>query len=260
MRIAMGVEYDGSGYQGWQAQEHTPNTVQGVVQLALARVANHPVEVICAGRTDAGVHATGQVIHFDTPAMRPQRGWLLGTNSHLPSSVAIRWVTIVDEAFHARFKAQRRRYRYIILNRQTRPALLHGRVTWERRRIDVGLMQQAATALIGTHDFTSYRAVACQARDPVRTLTRLTVERRGDFVLLEVEANGFLHHMVRNLTGVLLAIGAGERPVVWAAEVLAARDRTAGGVTAPPHGLYLSGVEYPDQFQLPVLSNDAMLW
>lgn len=260
MRIALGVEYDGSHYGGWQAQQHDPHTVQEVLQRALSKVAAHPVSVICGGRTDAGVHASGQVVHFDTDAMRPLRAWLMGGNSHLPPDVAIRWVQQVPDDFHARFSAQRRAYRYVILNRAARPALLSRRVTHEYRPLDAGRMAAAAQALIGEHDFSSYRAVACQAKSPVRTLYRLDVLRQGELVVLDVEANGFLHHMVRNIAGVLLAIGAGEQAVEWSAEVLAARDRTLGGITAAPHGLYLVRIDYPEAFDIPRLSPPPLVW
>lgn len=260
MRIALGIEYDGSRYGGWQAQQHDPHTVQEVLQRALSKVADHPIEVICGGRTDAGVHASGQVVHFDTEAVRPLRAWLMGGNSHLPADVGIHWAQSVPDDFHARFSAQRRAYRYVILNRDARPALLSRRVTHAYRPLDAGRMATAAQALIGEHDFSSYRAVACQARSPVRTLYRLDVTRQGELVVLDVEANGFLHHMVRNIAGVLLAIGAGEQPVSWSAEVLAARDRTFGGITAAPHGLYLVRIDYPEAYGIPRLSPPPLVW
>ncbi len=260
MRIALGVEYDGSRYRGWQAQQHDPLTVQAAVEQALSRIADHPVEVVCGGRTDAGVHGSGQVVHFDTDAVRPERAWLLGGNSHLPEDIAFRWVMPVADRFHARFSALRRAYRYVILNRDSRPALLSRKVTFDYRRLDAQRMAQAARHLVGEHDFSSYRAVACQARSPVRTLHRLDVSRQGDFILLDIEANGFLHHMVRNIAGVLLTIGAGEQGVDWSREVLEARDRSVGGVTAAPHGLYLVRIDYPEQFGIPQLPPPALVW
>lgn len=250
MRVAFGVEYDGSGFCGWQFQGHC-QSVQQVVEAALSRVANHPVRVHAAGRTDTGVHATGQVFHIDTPATRSPRSWVLGGNAHLPPSVSLVWAQGVPEDFHARFRATGRHYRYVIFNRTARPALLRGRATWHCLPLGEGRMREAAAQLLGRHDFSSFRSYECQARSPVRELRRLDVRRVGDFVLLEAEADGFLHHMVRNLAGVLMAIGTGRAPVAWAAEVLAARDRKLGGVTAPPDGLYLTAVDYPPHYQLP---------
>lgn len=251
MRIALNIEYDGSAFKGWQLQHHEVRTVQAVVESALSRVAAHPVRVVCAGRTDTGVHAVGQVVHFDSAAERAPRNWVLGANSRLPREVAVSWARPVDARFHARFSAQSRSYRYLILNRATRSSLLAGRTTWVHRPLDADRMQAAAQALRGTHDFSSYRAIGCQAKSPVRTLHAIGVIRRGDLIDLCVHANAFLHHMIRNIAGVLLAIGRGERPVDWAAEVLQLRDRTLGGVTAPPDGLYLERVWYPDEFALP---------
>ncbi len=251
MRVALGIEYDGSAYHGWQAQQEGVRTVQTTLEQALAKVANHAVRVVCAGRTDTGVHALGQVAHFDTDAQRTERNWLLGSNVNLPQDVSVTWVRYVDEAFSARFSAVSRRYRYFILNRTTRSAVLGSRVTWSHRPLDAARMHAAAQVLAGEHDFSSYRALGCQAKSPVRTLHSIAVERRGDFVLLSLHANAFLHHMVRNIAGVLMAIGRGEQPLEWAAEVLDFRDRTLGGVTAPPQGLYFESVEYPDRFSIP---------
>lgn len=260
MRIALGVEYDGSGYCGWQLQEHDVRTVQGAVEDALGRVADHPVRVICAGRTDTGVHATGQVIHFDTEAMRPERAWVFGANANLPKDVAILWAKPVEESFHARFSALRRRYRYVIYERPVRPTFLAGRVAWSYRPLDEERMQQACRYLIGEHDFTSYRAVACQAKSPVRTVYQLEVTRSGAYLFIDVEANAFLHHMVRNIAGVLIAIGSGEKAPEWAEEVLHLRDRALGGVTGHPHGLYLTEVTYPAEYDLPALSRASVVW
>ncbi len=244
MRLALGIEYDGTLFHGWQAQTGQ-RTVQHCLEQALSRVANHPVTVIVAGRTDAGVHASGQVVHFDSDAQRAPRSWILGANSHLPSDVAIQWVQPVADDFHARFSALSRHYRYTLYNRPVRSPLTRHRGVWERRPLVVEAMATAAACLVGTHDFSSFRAAGCQAKSPIRTLHRLTVERQGDQIILDAVANAFLHHMVRNLAGVLITIGAGERPVEWAEEVLARRDRTLGGVTAPPEGLCLLAVEYP---------------
>ena len=260
MRIAVGVEYDGSNFSGWQYQEQDVRTVQEEVEKALSRVANHPVRVFCAGRTDTGVHATEQVIHFDTDAERDEHAWVFGANANLPPDVVVLWARPVSEEFHARFSAQRRAYRYVIFTRHVRPTFLARRVTWHHRKLDVERMAEAGKALLGEHDFSSYRAVACQAKSPVRTLRKLEVSRQGPFIYIDVEANGFLHHMVRNIAGVLIAIGEGERPVEWSREVLQARDRTLGGVTAKPHGLYLTEVAYPSDFALPTLSQVPPVW
>jgi tRNA pseudouridine38-40 synthase len=259
MRIAMGVEYDGRRFCGWQIQEGV-ETVQASLEAGLSVVANEPVKVICAGRTDTGVHAMGQVVHFDTTASRSPRSWVLGTNSNIDKAVAVVWAQAVSEDFHARFSATRRRYRYVIVNRPVRPTFAAGRVSWDHRPLDEARMATAARHLIGEHDFNAYRAVACQAHNPVRTVNRLEVTRRDDLVLIDIEANAFLHHMVRNIAGVLMSIGAGERDVDWSKTVLESRDRTAGGVTAPPFGLYLMDVTYPAEFGLPRLSNTGLVW
>ena len=251
MRIALGIEYDGSAYKGWQVQRHTERTVQAEVEAALSRVAARPVRVVCAGRTDTGVHAAGQVVHFDTEAKRVPRNWVLGANVNLPFNIAVSWAKPVDADFHARFSAESRSYRYLILNRSTRSALLAGRVTWSHHELDAERMHRAGQALVGTHDFSTYRALGCQAKSPVRTLHSLRVTRHGELIELRVHANAFLHHMVRNIAGVLMAIGRGERPMEWAGELLALRDRTLGGVTAPPQGLYLERVWYPGRFEIP---------
>jgi tRNA pseudouridine38-40 synthase len=260
MRIALGIEYDGSKFSGYQAQTHAVRTVQGALEAAIAKVAAQPVTTACAGRTDAGVHASGQVVHFDTTAERSQRAWVYGINANLPKDVCVLWAQPVSEEFHARFSAERRAYRYVIFSRHVRPTFLAHRVTWDYRELDSERMAEAARHLLGEHDFSSYRAVACQAKSPVRTVHRLDVQRHGPYVVLDAEANGFLHHMVRNIAGVLSTIGAGERGPDWAREVLEARDRTLGGITAPPHGLYLVGVGYPSRFGLPQLSPPPLVW
>ena len=227
--------------------------------LSIAKVANHDVRLFCAGRTDTGVHAVGQVAHFETDAIRTERQWLLGINVNLPDDVSINWVKFVDEDFHARFSAMSRSYRYFIWNRPTRSALLTGKVNWTHYDLDHEVMHQAAQDLLGTHDFSSYRALQCQAKSPIKTLHKLDVERNGDMVVLRLHANAFLHHMVRNIAGVLIAIGRHERPVNWAAEVLSYRDRTLGGVTAAPEGLYFESVEYPEEFMIPQTQFPAVL-
>jgi tRNA pseudouridine38-40 synthase len=261
MRIALGIEYDGSQYAGWQSQKagQGVRTVQAEVEAALSRVADHRVEVVCAGRTDAGVHATAQVVHFDTGAQRTERAWVFGANANLPKDVCVLWAKPVADDFHARFSARRRSYRYVIYMRPVRPTFLAYRVTWDHRALAADRMRAAAQFLLGEHDFSSYRAVACQAKSPVRTLYRLDVTTQGPFIFLDVEANAFLHHMVRNIAGVLMTIGAGEQPPEWAREVLEARDRTAGGITAPPYGLYLTDVHYPDH-DLPRLPPPSLVW
>lgn len=250
MRIALGIEYDGASYSGWQLQLGT-RTVQGAVETALAQVANHPVRVSCAGRTDTGVHALQQVAHFDSEAIRTERSWVLGCNANLPDDVTIRWAQSIDDDFHARFSAIARSYRYVIYNGFARPALLRNRVCWRHGPLDEELMNQACQHLLGEHDFTSYRALACQARHALRTVEHLSVLRRGEYVYIDIRANAFLHHMVRNIAGVLISIGQGERAPGWAGELLAARDRSIGGVTAKAAGLYLLCAHYPQQYKLP---------
>jgi tRNA pseudouridine38-40 synthase len=250
MLVACGVEYDGAGFSGWQAQPHAPS-VQAEVEAALSKVADQPVQLCCAGRTDAGVHATHQVIHFETTAERRERSWLLGTNANLPDEITLTWAREVDEDFHARFSAEARSYRYVIHTREVPSALLRRRVTWVHETLDAERMQAGAHYLLGEHDFSSYRATACQAKSPVRRVQRLDVSCHGDFIYLDIEANAFLHHMVRNIAGVLMAIGRGEQEPAWAQEILEHRDRARGGVTAPSGGLYLVGVRYPARFGVP---------
>lgn len=259
MRIALGIEYDGSAYCGWQLQDGV-TTIQGVLEQALAKVANSPIRVITAGRTDAGVHATAQVAHFETEVERSDFSWLRGTSRYLPDDVTLLWARHVADDFHARFSAIERSYQYILLNRRERPAILNKKVTWEYRPLDISLMQSAASMLIGKHDFNAYRAVACQAKSPVRELRELAVTRQGDFVLINARADAFLHHMIRNIAGVLCTIGAGERRPVWAQEVLLSCDRTQGGVTAPPDGLYLNEIIYPEEFRIPINSNKSWIF
>lgn len=250
MRVALGIEYDGTSYNGWQRQNNGIG-VQQRLEEALALVANEPVDVVCAGRTDTGVHASGQVVHFDTSAERSERSWLLGTNTNLPADISVSWVRQVGDDFHARFSATGRRYRYAILNRLQRSALHRHRAWWVYQPLDERVMHEAAQSLLGEHDFSAFRAAGCQAKTAMRELTAIRVTRQGDWVILDVAANAFLMHMVRNITGTLAAIGQGEQPVSWAREVLDSRDRTAGGITAPPHGLTLVAVDYPEAFGIP---------
>ncbi len=249
-RLAMAVEYDGSGFLGWQRLNHGP-TVQRTLEEALSWVADESIESTCSGRTDARVHAYNQVVHFDTGARRSLRGWLLGTNTRLPDTVAVTWVGVVPADFHARFTARRRRYRYCILNRLVRPALLAAHLTWERLPLDAERMHAAAQALIGEHDFTSFRAQACQARTARRRMHEITIRRERDQVVMEIEANAFLHHMVRNIAGSLLEVGRGEKPIDWIAELLQCRQRVLAGATAPPNGLTFLGPRYPRGLGLP---------
>jgi tRNA pseudouridine38-40 synthase len=250
MRYAIGLEYDGSEFLGWQIQRQEP-TVQGCVEQALSRVAAHEVRVVCCGRTDTGVHALGQVAHFDSGAERTERDWLLGANSNLPPGVSILWVRAVGASFHARFSAFARSYRYLVLNRWVRPALQARRVSWCRQPLDAARMHDAAQVLRGEHDFSSFRAGACQARHAVREIQEISVSRADDVVALEVTANGFLYHMVRNIAGCLLRVGLGEADEAWLKEVLDARDRRLAAPTAQPEGLYFVRARYPAEYQLP---------
>ncbi len=259
MRIALGVEYDGTRFRGWQSQTSGVRCVQTELEAALTTVADQPIQTICAGRTDAGVHATAQVVHFDTTAQRPDHGWVLGCNSNLPKDLGVRWMRPVSAEFHARFSATGRHYKYLIQDDRVRPTLLRHRVTWTRKRLNTERMALGARHLLGEHDFSSYRSSECQARNPVRKIERLTVERSGPFVVMDVQANAFLHHMVRNIAGVLMAVGSGERPTVWPADVLKSLDRRAGGVTAPAQGLYLVGVRYPERHDLPEFGGNLLL-
>lgn len=250
-RIALGVEYKGSRYNGWQRQAGGVLTVQETLENALGKVAASPIGLMCAGRTDAGVHACGQVVHFDTPVERSEKAWVMGANASLPHDISVTWARAMPAHFHARFKAVARRYRYVIYNDQIRPAHMGQEVTWNHRPLDAERMAEAAQALLGNHDFSAFRAGQCQAKSPIKQMHHLRVTRHGQMIVLDVRANAFLHHMVRNIAGVLMTIGAGERPVEWAAEVLESRQRRNGGVTAHPYGLYLVQVEYPEEFALP---------
>jgi len=249
-RIALGIEYDGASYSGWQRQAHA-RSVQAELEAALSRVADHPIGITAAGRTDAGVHALAQVVHFDSDAARPLQAWVLGSTALTPSDISVLWAQPVPDEFHARFSALSRTYLYRILNRPMRPALDRLRVCWRRRPLDADRMHEAAQALVGERDFSSFRAAGCQSRTATRRLFGIEVTRTVETVEIRVRANAFLHHMVRNIAGSLLAVGCGDRPVEWIAEVLAVRDRTLAGVTAPPEGLYFAGVEYPPGFGLP---------
>ncbi|MFE8069745.1 tRNA pseudouridine(38-40) synthase TruA [Marinobacteraceae bacterium S3BR75-40.1] len=251
-RVVLVIEYDGTRFKGWQDQ-HKPKvrTVQGQLQQAVEKVANQEVELVCAGRTDAGVHASYQVVHFDAEVTRPLRSWILGINTALPDDITVHWAGNAPADFHARFSATARRYRYVIFNHIVRPALYRFNVTWHHPPLDAALMHEAAQCLVGEHDFSAFRAAGCQSRSPFRYLSRIDVLREGPFVVIDVEANAFLHHMVRNIAGSLMAIGSGKEPVEWLEHALQSRDRRVAGITAPAAGLYLVDVRYPEEKSVP---------
>ena len=253
MRIALGIEYDGAAFHGWQSQPHG-NTIQDALERALAEVAGESVRVNCAGRTDAGVHAVAQVAHFDTAAVRPQQAWVRGANAHLPDSVAVRWAQPVDAAFHARYSALSRSYRYVLYNHAVRPAINFGRVGWYHRPLDIDAMQRAARLLLGKQDFSAFRAAECQARSPLKKLYQADVARHGDLLIFEFRASAFLQHMVRNIVGALVVIGCARQPPEWIAALIAGRDRTRAAPTFSPAGLYFAGVEYEAHWRLPETS------
>jgi tRNA pseudouridine38-40 synthase len=250
MRIVLGIEYDGSAYAGWQWQAGR-TTVQDTLQTALSLIANQAITVLCAGRTDAGVHAYEQVVHFDSPVERPLQAWVGGVNSHLPAVIRVLWAQPALADFHARYSAVARFYRYRILNRPTASALWRNQVTWCNQPLDAEAMHRAAQALIGEHDFSSFRAQGCQSKSPRRLMYLIDVYRQDDTVVIDLVANAFLHHMVRNIAGVLIAIGVGKQPEQWTADLLAVRDRSQAAATAPPHGLHLAGVLYPAHYAMP---------
>jgi len=259
LKLAACIEYDGSKFHGWQAQPGT-KTVQCAVEKALSQIANHEIRVVTAGRTDTGVHACAQIIHFETHSHRPIEAWVRGGNTLLESGVAIHWVTEVSAHFHARYKATGRFYRYVVLNRSSQPTFLLNKVTWDYRALDVEAMRQAAAKLIGRHNFNAFRSSRCQSKTAVRDLRRFDVQVSGEWIWFDIEADAFLHHMVRNLSGVLLAIGAQDRDPDWAVQVLASQDRTQGGVTAPANGLYLIKVHYPTEYGLPDTPAACRFW
>ncbi|HHR6028791.1 TPA: tRNA pseudouridine(38-40) synthase TruA [Providencia alcalifaciens] len=249
-RIALGIEYNGSRYYGWQRQQEV-QSVQGCLEAALSKIAAEPISVNCAGRTDAGVHATGQVVHFETSAIRKEAAWTMGSNTHLPDDIAVRWCKPVDDEFHARFSATARRYRYVIFNHRYRPAILSNGVTHFHFPLDEKRMHQAAQALLGERDFTSFRAVQCQSKTPWRNVMHVNVTRHGNYVVVDIKANAFVHHMVRNIVGSLLEIGCGNQDIDWMAHLLELKDRTKAAATAKAEGLYLVSVDYPEKFGLP---------
>lgn len=249
-RLVLGIEYDGSTYYGWQRQPHAAS-VQESLEKSLSEVANQTIEVTCAGRTDTAVHATSQVVHFDYQNPRPLKAWLKGANSLLPQSISIRYAEHISNDFHARFSALSRSYLYVIDNSLVKPAIMSQGLTWIRAKLDVDKMNSAAKHFMGEHDFTSLRSSRCQSNSANRNISKLSCKRYGDYIVLEVTANAFLHHMVRNIVGLLIEIGDGRRSSDWAREVIAAKNRCIAGVTAPANGLYLVGVEYPEEFNLP---------
>ncbi|MDN3610643.1 tRNA pseudouridine(38-40) synthase TruA [Vibrio ostreicida] len=252
MRIALGIEYSGTQYFGWQRQRDVIS-VQEKLECALSTVANHPVDVQCAGRTDAGVHGTGQVVHFDTTAIRKPMAWTMGVNANLPKDIAVRWSQTVPDDFHARFSATARRYRYIIFNSPFRPGILSSGVSHYHGELDVVKMQEAGQFLLGENDFTSFRAVHCQSRSPWRNIMHLNVTRHEQYVVIDIKANAFVHHMVRNIAGSLICVGRGEHKPEWMHWLLGMKDRKLAGATAKADGLYLVAVDYPQEFSLPNL-------
>jgi len=251
-RVALALSYDGSQFYGWQSQRK-PNvpTVQEALETTLSKIADAPISVQCAGRTDRGVHASHQLVHFDTPVARHEKAWVMGANTQLPDGVSVYWARPVSGDFHARFSATARRYRYIILNTASRPAILSKGVSWDKRPLNVELMHKEAQCLVGEQDFTSFRAVACQSNTPMRNIHYVNVYRKSQFVVIDIQANAFLYHMVRNIAGVLMAVGSGWQREGWTQKVLSSKDRSSGGVTAKPEGLYLVDVSYPEHFELP---------
>ncbi|AXA83848.1 tRNA pseudouridine(38-40) synthase TruA [Lysobacter oculi] len=252
-RHALGIEYDGSRYLGWQRLGDAGTTLQQTLEDAISRVANTPIQTTCAGRTDAGVHARCQVVHFDTDVLREPRAWMLGITSNLPNDMAVTWCVPVADDFSARFSAHARRYRYEILNRSVRPAYHRAYMAWERRSLDVATMHEAAQSLVGEHDFSAFRTVHCQAAHARREVQEISVTRNGDVVVVEIQANAFLHHMVRNIVGSLIPVGCGERAPAWIAELLAGRDRTVAGPTAPSAGLTFLHPIYASEWNLPAV-------
>jgi len=259
VKYAVGIEYRGSAYWGWQRQSHC-DSVQQNVEQALGFVADHPVELVCAGRTDSGVHAIQQVVHFDSPAARSERAWTLGANCRLPRDIRIKWVVPVSGDFHARFGARARAYRYLIHNSPVPSALFHDLSAWEYRKLEHGRMHEAAQCLLGEHDFSSFRAAGCQAKSASRNVHEISVARQGDMVILDVKANAFLYHMVRNIAGSLMAVGRGEQELDWIARLLATGNRNLAAPTAPAAGLYFLYADYEPQYKLPAGDKKPVLF
>jgi tRNA pseudouridine38-40 synthase len=258
MRLALGVEYDGSPFCGWQSQADG-QTVQDTLQSALSQIAGEHISVAAAGRTDTGVHAIEQVVHFDTRVERPLTAWVRGVNALLPSSITVLWAYPVQDEFHARFSAHGRSYRYLLVNRVTRSALYAGKVGWFHAPLDIGLMQSAARHLMGEHDFSAFRSSECQAKTPVKYVQRLDIRRQGEMLIFDVSADAFLHHMVRNMVGCLVYVGKGKYPPDWLADVLDGRERSRAAPTFAPDGLYLRRIEYEAKWGLPQMEKDIML-
>ena len=251
MRYAAAVEYEGTRYSGWQRQPFLTQTVQEQVEQALSKIADHSVEVVCAGRTDAGVHALQQVIHFDSDATRKTYAWLAGSNRHLPTDIRLQWVCPVNPEFHARYSAKRRRYRYLIRTRHQPSALWASRCYWYRQPLNIDAMREGAQYLVGEHDFSAFRAAECQAKTPNRFIESIAINKEPGWLWIDVCGNAFLHHMIRNIVGTLLPVGLGKHDPVWIDEVLSGRDRSKAGITAPAHGLYFIDAQYDDEFNLP---------
>ena len=250
-RIVLGIEYNGSLFSGYQLQAHGTRTVQGELEKALSKVANEAIRLTCAGRTDTGVHATGQVVHFDTAMQRELKAWMLGGNTNLPRDISIHWVRQVNENFSARFSAISRSYRYILYNRKARSAVFQQNVAWSYGEYDEDAMNAAAQLLLGEHDFSAFRSSKCQASHAMRVMQNIDVKRQGDYIILDIKANAFLHHMVRNIMGTLMVIGRGEQSIEWMQDILQGQDRKCAGMTASAAGLYLVNVEYPEEYGLP---------
>jgi len=253
MKYAACIEYDGTAYYGWQRLSHGPS-VQAEVEKSLSIVANHDIDLTCAGRTDSGVHGIGQIVHFESDAKRDQKAWKMGCNTNLPNDISMRWIQPVNDEFHARFSAKSRYYRYIILNQMTRPAIIYNKVCWFKESLNADLMHQAAQLLLGEHDFSSFRAAGCQAKHAMRELQSISVSRDGQYIYVDIIANAFLHHMVRNIVGSLFEVGRQVKAVDWFSELLIVKDRNQAGITAPACGLYFVNVEYPKEFDLPAVS------
>jgi len=258
MRLALGIEYDGRPYCGWQSQADG-NTVQDTLQQALGQIAGEQISVTAAGRTDTGVHALEQVVHFDTQAERPLTAWVRGVNALLPDSIAVRWAYLVPDEFHARFSAHGRSYRYLLVNRPTRSAIHSGKTGWFHAPLDLAAMQAAALCLLGEHDFSAFRAAQCQAKSPVKHLHQLDIRREGEMLIFDLSANAFLHHMVRNIVGCLVYVGKGKHPPEWLAEVLGGRERSLAAPTFAPDGLYLRRIQYEAKWGLPQMENETTL-